>query len=62
MSSAPSTFRKRDLTAAIIAAEAAGKEVVAVRVGRAGFEIITSRPGDKPREREENPWDAAVRE
>lgn len=43
----PSSFRERDVTAAIRAAEKAGKEVVGVRFGKNGFELITS-----PREKE----------
>jgi hypothetical protein len=38
----PSPFRQRDVTAAILAAEKAGKEVVGVRFGKDGFELITS--------------------
>ena len=51
-----STFRQRDITAAIKAAERAGKEVVRVEVGKDGkIVIITARD----QEREVNEWDAA---
>jgi hypothetical protein len=44
MARAPLTFRQRDVTAAIKAAEAAGKEVFGVRIGRDGtIVLITAR-------------------
>jgi hypothetical protein len=44
MARAPLTFRQRDVTAAIKAAEAAGKEVFGVRISRDGtIVLITAR-------------------
>lgn len=46
MARAPLTFRQRDVTAAIKAAEAAGKEVFGVRISRDGtIMLITARDG-----------------
>jgi hypothetical protein len=46
MSRVPSTFRKRDLTAAIEAARAAGIQVARVEVDKDGkITIITEKPG-----------------
>lgn len=57
-SRSPSHVRQRAMTAAIKAAEAAGKEVVRVEIEPGGkVVIITSRNGDE--QREDNPWDRA---
>ena len=52
-------FRARDVTAAIKAAERAGKEVVGVRVDKDGFEIKTAPPG-QTKEPETNEWDKVL--
>lgn len=50
MSRAPSTFRQRDLTAALRAAQAAGLQVVRIEVGTDGHIVMvtseTAPPGD----------------
>lgn len=58
MSRGASTFRQRDVTAAIRAAEAAGKEVYRVEIGKDGkIVIITSREEAEAIMVEANPWD-----
>lgn len=52
-------FRQRDITAAIRAAERAGKEVVRVEIEGGKLIIVTSRPGEKPVDGEVNEWDSA---
>jgi hypothetical protein len=51
------SFTQRDVERAIRAAEKAGKEVVRVRIGGGGFELVTSRPGAPVAELERNEWD-----
>ena len=58
MSRGPATFRQRDLTAAIRAAEKAGKQVYRVRIARDGqIELITSQIADERDKPEGNEWD-----
>jgi hypothetical protein len=60
MSRAPSTFRRRDVTAAIEAARAAGIEVARVEVAADGtITVIAGKPCNNG---QGNPWDAAVEE
>ena len=56
MSRGASTFRQRDLTAAVMAAKAAGCEVDRIEVHRAGtIVLITGKVVDKARSA--NEWD-----
>jgi hypothetical protein len=48
MSRGPTTFRQRDVAAAIKAAKAAGCIVARVEVGRDGRVILVLATGDKP--------------
>ena len=57
MARAPQTFRERDLRAAIRAAEAVGKTVLAAEITRDGvIRVIVSRE-TMAAEGERNPWD-----
>jgi hypothetical protein len=59
MSRRLSTFKQRDVTAAVKAVMAAGVEVARVEIDRAGrIVVITNRVNDSPTA--SNPWDEAV--
>lgn len=58
MSKAPSTFRQRDVTAAIRAMEAAGHEVERVEIGRDGKIVVFSKRS--PEEGDPNEWEGAT--
>jgi hypothetical protein len=59
MSRRLSTFKQRDVTAAVKAVMAAGVEVARVEIDRAGrIVVITNRVNDSPTT--SNPWDEAV--
>jgi hypothetical protein len=65
MSRAPSTFRQRDLTAALKAARAAGCEVARVEVGKDGRIVVVlangkEQPDDKNRVCG-NEWDSVLK-
>jgi hypothetical protein len=52
------TFRKRDVTAAIKAVEAAGHVVARIEIDQDGkIVIIPARPGANESDAEKNPWD-----
>jgi hypothetical protein len=54
------TFRKRDVTAAVKAVEAAGHVVARVEIGRDGkIVVIPARPGNDARP-DANEWDALL--
>jgi hypothetical protein len=55
----PSTFRQRDLTAAIKGAERAGKHVFSVEIAKDGtIKVNTFREAENARGA--NPWDEAL--
>ena len=56
----PSTFRQRDVVAAIRAVEAAGHKVGRVEIGRDGKIVIIPAAGDEPDERGASEWDEAL--
>lgn len=58
MSRAPSTFRQRDVTAAMKAVRDAGFDVARVEIDKAGkIVILTGKPAEATVARVENPWD-----
>jgi hypothetical protein len=63
MARGSSTFRQRDVTAAIKAARAAGVEVARVEVDKDGkIVVITGKPdeAEPPQEQADNPWDTVT--
>jgi hypothetical protein len=63
VSRGPTTFRKRDVTAAVEAVTAAGYEVVKVEIGKDGkISVITTKGAIEPIEAppDRNEWDDAV--
>ena len=61
MARAPSTFRQRDLTAAIKAAVAAGVEVKRVEVDRDGkVVVVIGKPCEHVNDETSNPWDSVL--
>ena len=62
MSRGPSTFRQRDVKAAIKAVVDAGYEVARVEIGRDGKIIIVPTRAAAAGTAEENPWDEVLDE
>lgn len=66
MARGASTFRQRDLTAAVKAVVRSGYDVVRVEVDKAGKIVVVTRttsepaPRDNPPDREANEWDRVV--
>jgi hypothetical protein len=62
MSRGPTTFRKRDVTAAVEAVTTAGYEVLRVEVGKDGRIIVVTSKGtvEAPEAADKNEWDDAV--
>jgi hypothetical protein len=56
----PSTFRQRDVTAAIKAVEAAGHGVARVEIGRDGRIIVFPARTDEDHPPSSNEWDEAL--
>jgi hypothetical protein len=59
MSRAPSTFKRRDVTAAVKAVVKAGVEVAKVEIGADGKIIVVAERPSSERERC-NPWDEVL--
>lgn len=51
------TFRQRDVTAAIRAAETAGKRIARIEIGKDGTIVIIPHESAEPIPAETNPWD-----
>ena len=62
MSRGPTTFRQRDVVAAVKAVTAAGYDVLRVEVDKAGRIIVTTTKGtiEPPDTADKNEWDSAV--
>jgi hypothetical protein len=62
MARGPSTFRQRDLTAAVKAMRAAGCEVARVEIGKDGkITVVAGRPGASTAASDDiNEWDASI--
>lgn len=64
MARAPTTFRQRDVSAAIKAAKVAGCEVSRVEIGKDGKIVIITGPPAPPDDAEpceqKNPWDKVL--
>lgn len=59
MARGPSTFRQRDVTAAVKAVIAAGVDVARVEVGPDGrITVVPSKPGAAEPDPSSNPWDS----
>jgi len=59
MSRAPSTFRQRDVTAAVKAVVAAGVEVVRIIIDRTGNIVICTAKAQDEAANDKNEWDEA---
>lgn len=57
MKRGPATFKQRDVTAAIRAAEAAGKRIARIEIGKDGTIVIIPHESAEPHPAEANPWD-----
>lgn len=61
MSRGPSTFRQRDVTAAVKAVVAAGVDVARVEVGSDGKIVVVTKIDQQPDSGGGNQWDAALK-
>jgi hypothetical protein len=60
MARGPTTFRQRDVAAAIKAAKSAGIEVARVEIGKDGKIVIVTGKPEQPPVGDTNEWDSAV--
>jgi hypothetical protein len=60
LSRGPTTFRQRDVAAAIRAAKAAGLDVARVEVDKAGKIVVVTAKGVGATEASPNEWDGAT--
>jgi hypothetical protein len=61
MSRGPCTFRQRDVTAAVKAAQAAGMQVAGVEIGKDGtIRIVTGTVKDMPTESGKSEWEGST--
>ena len=56
----PSTFRQRDVTAAVKAVEAAGHKIARVEIGRDGRIIVFPARTDEDHPASSNEWDKVL--
>ena len=61
MSRAPSTFKQRDLAAALRVAQAAGLKVARVEIGRDGRIVMVTGAGESACPEQGNEWDEVLR-